>query len=1515
LRYEAPLRILAVTDHASTAAYQRIARRLRSTIEFRYEGKAGDSIYHVNDKWIEPQKNPTPAELDDYVRNVARESLGPRNGKPPADVIFSRDVDDAGLLSSVRAGAVLVTCGNVYPKDDSPFASEWPAKATKDHDWMHGAARRSEGALPLSGIPVERLSGTTWIPIAVPTSGSTTLSSKFCGSIYTRKVGEGTILFAPTGPLSKAHDVIASLSRSYDHDEIWLRLWDQLLYDAAQGARALPAWADLAPGAKEAAPGQAYLLPGRIVNRSAPGALEISVHVTTPRGKVVFKASDKVQVPVGEGIPYEVRVPVGEDWPAGLYPAYLTIGEPAAKKQLHQALQFIPVAGRLQLHLDSEKKGYGRGEQARFSLSASTSAPWTGTLEFGVYDFRGRLLAAEHQPAELTSGSKTFTFAVEMADHGVRDDTFWAEVVARKDGHEWGRAERKFYKYEQWSTRQEYQWSTWAGIACSAPSVAPEGMRLMAHAGMNALGYSGRSELYYAAERWGWRSYNEGVGVNTFSPLIEYENDTQIEAALVTADAKRRFTSAEMNSATFVLASVGEEAGYKDGWGKTYYWDTPVAPEKASRAFQWYLKERYVEIARLNATWKTAYQSWDEVKLTREFSGRAPTLAADGWAHPKESPLGAGVSGVSLAPYSDTVRFYAWYYDRFIRIAKRVLHDRINPVPITMASAPASWIFDSRECDVRLSGPNAWNESQMHSTMDGREPGFGLIWGHFDWEVKTDDMFWGFLLARSGHNNYWVDVPLMFNPDLTHTRASFAMRRWTTGLAGHERIILDSLPAPCDVALLGANGVGTDFNRANMATSLKVALMQGGFGMPLEAGGDLKPSKVVFAVGHQSVSKEEAERLNAYVEGGGTLVLSSRFACQDEFGAPVPECPGQGLAEKWGLRTSAGAKPSDPNRVQAFDLGGLGESWKGQKMGTYLSFREKVEEKGWTRLAKHDDGTPAVLTRTLGKGRLFYVNAVYASHWYIQFVTPTGAERQGFYKLVEWICEQAGARRTLRLEGDLGQMLHVAVKEFTDPTGEIRYAIVRTNGEVPWVSGSLHWLGPQTAGYEVLSGSSVGRDLPLHLRPGAGKFLAFVEKPIHRIEVETTPSRITAGQPIEVAVRILGSDGKPVRGSFPIELGVRAENGAEIPGLRRSISLQSGGTLALRTALNDPPGNWRLTLTDAISRRSGESAVTVTAPASAAGAAGFLAWGWPSEIEEPAEMSAKEFVGRLRRLSALYAQDHSAEGWMIKQRLGYYYDYFPETRHSVLRPLLDLDWGRYAGAIREAVKEGGELILTGEDLGIHPGSGLGVYPHHDAGQFAALAQALEGAAWSIATRDGDTIQATLGKGRVILCRESIDAAGHDNASLARWQKRWLEERKAGEPAGISAPDRGTLERWWVGREALVKTRTVTWMGGNQREQKLLLDPSKPLGEVFTLVIPPTGDVQELVATVTGSGAERAQFDVGCENKVDADWKKAVESYARKPLYRDDNGWRIIPVRVRSAEKIEIHVTLEKLVVQ
>ena len=300
-------------------------------------------------------------------------------------------------------------------------------------------------------------------------------------------------------------------------------------------------------------------------------------------------------------------------------------------------------------------------------------------------------------------------------------------------------------------------------------------------------------------------------------------------------------------------------------------------------------------------------------------------------------------------------------------------------------------------------------------------------------------------------------------------------------------------PAPCDVGLLGPNGVGLDNTRGNMAISLQVALSQAGFGLPVSDPAKLDACKIVFAIGRQAVSTQEAERLQRYVAGGGTLVFTPRFASQTEAGVTQPVAPGGNLAQQWQFRVtdrSASIAQYHSGEIARFPLDGLSDALRGTQAAGLTVFREQVQHEGWSALAEYADHTPAILTRTMGQGRLVYLNAVYQSHHYIQWVTPTDADRQGFYQLVQWLCEQAGARRTMRLDGRLDEVLHVAVKQFTDPTGHIRYAILRTSGEVPWAGCRLRWLGPETACYDVLggeaarAGSGVGHGHAVRLSSG-----------------------------------------------------------------------------------------------------------------------------------------------------------------------------------------------------------------------------------------------------------------------------------------------------------------------------------------------------------------------------------------------------------------------------------------------
>lgn len=1555
LRYSHPLRALAlVSRYDSLAGLQRVCRRMRASLDVRFislwEIYGADP--HLLDMW-EQRGNPTADETRARNLRLATEALALHEGAPPYDVVFLSDgatLADAGLqqalLAFTEAGGVLAVCTNLYPTDKTAGALTpvWPAKpaASGQHLWMSSGGVRGDNP-ELAGLPMSYVAGHTWIPVPEPTEGARLLCGGGGGYVLARAVGKGAILFSPIGLIGRKYDAVAFAGRRYDQDEIWLRMWDQAVHELVQGKAAFPAYTDLRATTREAsnaaaqAPnGQDYVLHGKVVNRAFAGPGVLSVHVTSPQGTVVYLSTEPLTLPAGETKTFDVRVPVAADWPAGLYPVYLTLGDPATKTQLHQSWEFIPVQGSLSLTLTADKPGYRLGETARLTCTAVSPQPWTGALKFGVYDYRGRLLAAQSVPVTLGPEPKSVPFQFKMVDHGVAVDTLRVAVAAVKatpsgvkattsgvkDNRPWARAETLVYKYEPWSMRREYQWSTWANIAIASPSLVPAAMRLMAHAGMNALGF-GPGELYYPAERWGWRYYNEGTGMNTFGPKIEYENDAEIEAAY-SAEIKGRLNDPNLRSAAFVLGSVGEEAGFSTGWGRTYYWDTPEAPEKACRAFRWYLKEKYGTVERLNAAWQTTLADWDGAKLTKEYSGPAPAiLTAGGWSNPdnlKNLPPGTH----NAVPYTDTQRFYAWYYDRIIAAVKRIYRNQVNPVTLLFSSAPASWIFDSRENDVRNESPSVWNEQQMYTTWAQPTPSFGLT-GLFEYRKVQDNQLWGFLCCNTSHQTCWVDVPLTFNNDFSHTRASFALRRWMNRLDGHQQLLLDGVPAASEVGVLPANGIPDDATLGYCRTSLQVALNQAGYGYrevdPAQPAG-----RILFAAGTRALTPAARAALQRCVEDGGTLVLFPRSGTQNDDGTPAS------LAGQFGL-TTAPRKPDGKRHTFTLDQ----QTWAGLD-----DYRETLTPAaGWVTLAAYDDDEGALRMRKLGKGQVFFANVAYQSHRYIQWVTPTDINRQGFFHLVDRLCREAHAKPAFTLTGTPETFLHLATRQFTDPSGNIRYVLLATNSEVPWVAAQLNWNGAEMAAYDVLGGTPgqpvpvylppamvhgtrPAFTIPLNLPPGNGKLLAFTRQPVQTVRVVCTPAKITGGQPLTVGVDILDPAGRTVPGQFPLRLRVYQDTGksggvSELPALRRDFSAAGGDKLLLNTALSDA-GNWKVTVTDGVSGLSGSTTVEVAANLlrGSGNNPGFVSWGWPSELDEAPTITEADFLARLRQLAVVYRTDHSGDGWMAKQWLGYYFEYYPGTRHDLLTPLNDVDWRNYAAALNRAVTGGEHLIFTGEDLGIDPKTGLGVWPHGDAHQLAALTTALKGATWRSGTSDGDTVIASLGTGQVILCRESIDAAGTTNEDQIRWQQRWL--REIAQPgAAIPPPSLSTLESWWTGQQAITAApRTVDWLADNRAEVTLRCDPAtNPLGQLFTLVLPPTGAVQQVAVTLTPAAG--VKVDVGARGRTGGDaatldWTDAVNWYLAwcdqdcHGPQRDDNNRRLVPVRITTEKPGEVKVS-------
>jgi hypothetical protein len=1545
LRHEQRLRFLAViglnqSDYA--APYQRIARRCGASLDVLVSPTSTTPydylVAHTCDNWDEYDKKTIPSFIiTDEVEKIRPDVLA-----KGYDVIFCSQLLTE-LVSYMEQGGVWVVCGNIYPDSNSSLASLWPAKPSPNRSWHSNGAQRTD-APELAGLPLNRLSAWAWIPLAEPTVGAQALATGETGATFIRPIGKGTLVFVPTGPISRTHNAIERFQRAYDHDDIWLRYWDQLLYSLIAGEQALPVLADMQLKGEETTPG-GYILPGKLINRTATAqTVSVSVRIVSPLGKTVYESAPQdVSLEPGETKAWEPHVLVGTEWGSGLYAAYMAIDDPVTGKQIHEALDFIPVAGSVKLELTSDKSGYQLNEDANFNLKASaptwTQNPWQGEVRWGVYDFRGRLLGSGSQVASLGPQMQTIPFTWTFADHGVRVDAVWVIATAVNDGLEWGRAECKIYKHERWNMRNEYQWSTWAPIACQPPCLVPQSMQLMAHAGLNALGYPGANELYYAAERWGWRMYNEGVGTNTWNPVIESVTDEEIAAAQK-ATYPYSLSGPDLNSGALVIASVGEEAGYKYGWGTTYYWGGPVAPDKACQAFQRFLQEHYSTLATLNAAWGTCYQAWDEIKLTKEFSGQVPTMGADGLVHPTESPIGAGSPGVTLAPYQETQQFYFWYYNKIIEAALDFLHEQVNPVPLAVVSAPAGWIFESPLCDVRLAVKDGrWQDSQWFSVeTNGREPAFTLNWGHFDDPKVTENLFWHYVITRTGHNDYWVDIPLMFNPDMSHTRASFAIRRWRERTAHAERLLLDAVPIASEAGVLGPTG-GFIETAEQMADRIRISLNQGGFGFADADPQDLNRYKIVFAVFHNSVSMVEAEALAAYAEGGGTLVFTQRFAGLDENGVPQTTVPGLGLAEKWGL-TVTGKNDAIPQYLLGKDaetlnapLDSLGPLFKDLLLTGYKIFIEQINPSKWDTWLTYSDGTPAMLSRDIGTkgGKLVYLNVAYRPQYRPNYDLLTDKACQGFYRVIEMLCEDAHVHRTFSIDDDLAQTLHLATVQWTDPSGQIAYVATRTNGEVqPWVNGTLTWLGPQPVCYDVYGGDIsqpapvYGKAVTLQLQPGAGRLLAFTPAEVNSVNVSVATTNLLAGQPLQVRVDILDAAGMPVAGKFPVHLQVTRKTG-EITGLRRDLSLASGESVMIQTALNDPAGFCTVTVCDSISRLTGTATVDIMEATEATLAPAFQPWGQPSENWEPERLPVTEFIDKLKQLADVYRNDHSGENWLAKQWLGAYYCLFPGTRHDIVRTLTTVDWLNYADTLKDAVESGENLILVGEDLGLDPATGMTVWPEGDCRQIEAVAAAMAGAMWDTISSDGEIVRAHLGNGSLVLCRNTPDGIGHTWGDAVAWQKLLLTALNNGQGTPFAAPDATKLRRWLAGQEALVTgPLTAEWQG----EWKQTIDPQTDLiGPVFVLRLPPIGEVIDIAFNVTVRGV--VKIDVGADGSIEAEaksdravatpWANTIADYLAwrenvcGGVERDLNGWRLVPIRFVASGRDEVTVHSTKVV--
>jgi hypothetical protein len=171
----------------------------------------------------------------------------------------------------------------------------------------------------------------------------------------------------------------------------------------------------------------------------------------------------------------------------------------------------------------------------------------------------------------------------------------------------------------------------------------------------------------------------------------------------------------------------------------------------------------------------------------------------------------------------------------------------------------------------------------------------------------------------------------------------------------------------------------------------------------------------------------------------------------------------------------------------------------------------------------------------------------------------------------------AGFKPSFRLAQDLGAQ--VSVKQ----RGRLKLIAIilpeNSQGE-----NELSWDEP-THVYDVRAGKYLGRTNTARLSatnpPKHIHLLALQSDPITKLDIECPPTN-TCGGTLTLAAKLLGDDGSTFRAQDRVlRLDVANPDGNEVSHYRQFLRLtDTGGTMTVPFAFNDPEGTWTLTITD-----------------------------------------------------------------------------------------------------------------------------------------------------------------------------------------------------------------------------------------------------------------------------------------------------------------------------------------------
>jgi beta-galactosidase len=479
--------------------------------------------------------------------------------------------------------------------------------------------------------------------------------------------------------------------------------------------------------------------------------------------------------------------------------------------------------------------------------------------------------------------------------------------------------------------------------------------------------------------------------------------------------------------------------------------------------FRAWLKSKYVTLTALNTAWYRSYTSWNEVEAPRFPTILSYTDYIDWRMFLDDKLAGDLVLRTRAIRSVDKIHPIASHSDAPSLFTSPT--DGYGEPDDFKMSASADF-YGTSMYPKHSESTQPWSNAFLDTALDfSRSAGHSLNKGFWIGELQAgqgatamriavpvtpqDEIFWIWQAVAHGAREFavysWYPMSSGFESngyglidlDGTITPRARAAGKVAAIVGRHASSLLSATPEPAQVAILynrlaymvgGSQPSLSKLGRAPIDSAIGLHRAFAEEQIPVDfvstesvAAGKLGQYKVLFVPFPVMLSREVAQGIRHYVENGGVVVSEARLAWNNERGFASDVIPGLGLDQIFGGREKL-IKPEDRVRITlnaSADVPGL----SGTTTVEGAAFQEDLEPYPGSRVLGHfEDGHPAILERSFGKGKAILIGS-FTALGYGQ--NPD----QGTQQFLVGLARLAGVAPPVAVSGAPGSVIEVRLLE------------------------------------------------------------------------------------------------------------------------------------------------------------------------------------------------------------------------------------------------------------------------------------------------------------------------------------------------------------------------------------------------------------------------------------------------------------------------------------------------------